>query len=131
MKLSSAPTLIALAIAAATVGAAHAQQTTLPKELSGRYVVVGTRATQLFSLKDITPDGESAFKAKLTWWTRNAPCDLKDEPIVGRVTATGIAFDAKSCDIPFTVELNRAEKDWVGKGATTGGPARTLELKAE
>lgn len=114
----------------AVTSLAMAQQP-LPKELSGRYVIVGTRVTQTFTLKDITADGDSAFKAKLTWWTRNTPCDLKDEPIVGRVTATGISFDAKSCDIPFTVELNRAEKDWIGKGATTGGPARTLELKAE
>lgn len=119
-----------LGIVATAAGVAHAQPQ-LPNELSGRYTVVGTTATQLFSLQDIVQDGDKAFKAKLTWWTVNPRCLIKDEPIVGRITATGIAFDAKTkCDLPFTAELDRTEKHWVGRGSTTAGPQLALELKA-
>ena len=106
-------------------------QEALPKELSGRYVVVGTTVTQVFSLQGMTQDTDNTFKAKLTWWTRDQKCVIRNEPIIGRITATGIAFDARTkCDVPFTVELNRAEKKWIGKAATTDGPPIVLELQA-
>ena len=123
-------TLCMGSILAIATNAAQAQEA-LPKELSGRYVAVGTTVTQVFSLREMTQDTDKTFTAKLTWWTRDQKCVIRNESIIGRITATGIAFDARTkCDVPFTAELNRAEKNWIGKAATTDGPPIALELQA-
>ena len=96
-----------------------AQEMPLPKEIKGRYSAIGTSSGQIFSLSDITQRPDSTFAAKLTWWTSQASCTVRSAPITGRVTPTGLAFDAKTnCDVAFSIELNRQEKGWVGKGNT-------------
>jgi hypothetical protein len=109
-----------------------AQESPLPKELSGRWAVPNTNLSDLFSLEEMTATADSSFAAKLTWWTRDRSCVIRSEPISGRVTPTGITFDAKTkCDVAFTVELNRQEKAWAGKGSTTSGRLVQIELKAQ
>jgi hypothetical protein len=110
---------------------ALAQDQGLPKTISGRWNVYGGSASQVFSLEEISQGQDKTFTAKLTWWTVNSACVVRAESISGRVTASGLAFDAKTkCDVSFSVELNRAEGSWVGKGATTSGPQVQLDLKA-
>mgnify|MGYP001764358795 CR=1 FL=1 len=112
-------------------GTPLAQTLPLPKELSGRWTFVKANRTQTFTLDDMAASGPSGFTARLTWWTSDPQCTIRGEPLVGRVTATGIAFDAKTkCDVSFTVELNRADDRWTGKAVTTSGPRVELELKA-
>jgi hypothetical protein len=101
----------------------------LPKEIKGRYSAVGTSSGQVFTLSDITQRPDSTFAAKLTWWTTQASCTVRAAPITGRVTPTGLAFDSKTnCDVAFSIELNRQEKGWVGKGSTA---MFALEIKVD
>ncbi len=106
-----------------------AQELPLPKEIKGRYAALGTTSGQIFSLSDITQRPDSTFAAKLTWWTSQASCTVRSAPITGRVTPTGIAFDAATnCGVAFSIELNRQEKGWVGKGSTA---MFALEIKVD
>jgi hypothetical protein len=119
-------------VACAATAAACAQEPPLPKELSGRWAVPNTNATDVFSLEEMAAGTDSTFAAKLTWWTSDRSCVIRSQPISGRLTPTGITFDAKTkCDVAFTVELNRQEKAWAGKGDTTSGRLVVLELKAQ
>jgi hypothetical protein len=124
---------ILLALIVGTAAACvSAQEAPLPKELSGRWSVPGTNATGVFSLAEMAAGTDSTFAAKLTWWTPDRSCVIRSEPVTGKVTPTGFTFDAKTkCGVTFTVELNRQEKAWTGKGNTTGARSVQLELKAQ
>ena len=101
---------------------------TLPKEISGRWSFSG--GSNIFSLEEIVPSGESAFTANLTWWTRDPACVVRNQSITGRITATGIAFDGKTkCDVKFVAELNRSEGVWTGRATTEQGTV--VEMKAK
>jgi hypothetical protein len=124
-------TLLALIVSTAAT-CAYAQEPPLPKELSGRWSVPDTNLSDIFSLAEMAAGTDSTFAAKLTWWTPDRSCVIRSQPVSGRITPTGISFDAKTkCDVAFTVELNRQEKAWVGKGNTTGGRLVLIELKAQ
>jgi hypothetical protein len=123
--------LLALIVGTAAA-CVDAQESPLPKELSGRWAVPGTNTTDVFSLADMAAGTNSTFAAKLTWWTPDRSCVIRSEPITGRVTPTGISFDATTkCGVAFIVELNRQEKGWAGKGNTTGARLVQIELKAQ
>lgn len=62
-------------------------------QLSGRWSLASPAVSQTFSLCDIAPSGEGAFTALLSRYTTDPRCAVEREPITGRVTATGIAFD--------------------------------------
>lgn len=110
---------------------AISQSIALPKEISGRWTLVAANRSQVFSLDEITVKDQSAFTAKLTWWTSDPKCTLRAEPLEGRITSTGLAFDSKTkCDVSFTAELNRESTGWAGKAITTSGTKVELELKA-
>jgi hypothetical protein len=110
-------TLGAAALVSITV---LAQSMQLPKEISGRWSFSG--GSNIFSLEDIAPTSDGGFTAKLTWWTRDPACVVRNEPISGKTTTTGISFDSKTkCGVEFSVELTRSEKQWLGKGTTSGG----------
>lgn len=107
-------------------------QAPLPKDLSGRWSVESLRATNIFSLDDIAAGPDGTFTAKLTWWTRNPSCTLRKEPLSGRLTPSGIAFDVTTkCNTKFVAELNRAEGGWVGKAVTVEATPVTAELTAK
>ena len=111
---------------------ANAQTQVLPGELSGRWTFASAGRTNTFSLDAIKPGTDKTFTAVLTWWTADPKCTIRKEPIAGRVTEGGIAFDAKTkCDVEFTTELNRGEKEWVGKAVTKGDNSVTLEVRAK
>lgn len=130
MKMSLVSVPIGLVFALA--GAAFAQPVALPKELSGRWTFAAMNRTQLFSLTEISASDQSTFTAKLTWWTTDPSCTLRAEPIQGRITSTGIAFDSKTkCDVAFVAELNRASSGWEGKATTTSGNRVELSLRAD
>ena len=110
----------------------RAQPQLLPNELSGRWTFASAGRTNTFSLDAIRPAKDSTFTAVLTWWTSDPKCTIRREPITGRITEGGIAFDTKTkCDIEFTTELNRGEKEWVGKAVTKGDSSVTLEVRAK
>lgn len=107
--------------------AATAQPQPLPVELSGRWTLPSPNRSQTFALKGIAPAGEGAFTATLTWWASDPRCTIQSVPITGRVTPTGIAFDARTpCDVAFTAELDRAQSGWQGKATTVS--ANPVEL---
>ena len=109
----------------------HAQPAELPKELSGRWTLAAQGRTQTFSLTDVSASSQDSFTAKLTWWTTDTKCTIRSEPITGRITPTGIAFDSKTkCDVSFTAELNRAASGWEGKALTTSGTRVEISLTA-
>ena len=121
----------AITIFAAIGNSALAQITALPKDLSGRWTFAAQNRTQIFSLDGISASGPDAFTAKLTWWTSDPSCTIRAEPITGRITPTGIAFDSKTkCDVSFTAELNRAASGWEGRATTTSGTRVELSLNA-
>jgi hypothetical protein len=121
-----------LALIFALGGAANAQPLALPKELSGRWTFAAQNRTQTFSLSEISASDQSTFTAKLTWWTTDPSCTIRSEPIQGRITPTGIAFDSKTkCDVSFTAELDRAASGWQGKATTTSGNRAELSLRAD
>lgn len=116
----------------ALAGFANAQSVALPKEMSGRWTFAAQNRTQTFSLEEISASNQSSFTAKLTWWTSDPKCTIRSEPITGRITPTGIAFDSKTkCDIAFTAELNRASSGWEGNAFTTSGTRVELSLSAK
>ncbi|HEY6565205.1 MAG TPA: hypothetical protein VIY86_11945 [Pirellulaceae bacterium] len=124
----------ALAVAClALVGAeANAQSPQLPNSVNGRWTWVQRGWTQTFSLEEIKANPDKTFTAKLTWWTFDLKCSIRDAAIVGRQTESGIAFDATTkCDVSFTAELVRGPSGWTGKAATTSGVAIVLDLKAD
>ena len=121
---------IAVAALIACTGA-WAQSQPLPQDISGRWAVHGGRATQTFALEGIQRQGDAAFTAKLTWWTMDSRCAVRGEPITGRITAAGLAFDAATkCDVPFSAELQRSADGWQGQATTHKPPLVTVDLKA-
>lgn len=123
--------LLALAVAVAAIGSSHAQDAALPKDISGRWTIKSSGRTQIFSIEDISVNADRTFNARLTWWTFDPRCLIRNEPLVGRMTPEGIAFDATTkCDVSFTVRLARNENDWVGTATTTSGTPVVLDLKA-
>ena len=109
---------------------AHSQDAALPKEISGRWTIQGTPRTQTFSIRDISAKPDGNFSATLTWWTFDPKCTLRDEPITGKMTDTGLSFEAKTkCDVSFLAMLERSKNEWAGTARTTSGPEVTLTLK--
>lgn len=124
--------IFAFALLSAFAGFANAQSAALPKELSGRWTFAAQNRTQSFSLEEISASSPDSFAAKLTWWTSDPKCTIRSEPITGRVTPAGIAFDSKTkCDVAFTAELSRAASGWTGKAVTTSGNRVELSLTAK
>lgn len=114
------------------VAATQAQTAALPTELSGRWTMASAGRTDLFSPDEITPASGSTFSAKLTWWTTNRSCRLHKEPIEGQVTATGIAFSARTkCDVALTAELHRGEKEWTGQAMVQGPNPVVVDMRAK
>lgn len=123
--------LLTTAVALGNVGAAFAQYSQLPKEISGRWTLQSVGRTQTFSIEEISAEADKTFRAKLTWWTSDPKCVIRSEPIVGRIDDDGITFDAKTkCDVSFTTKLSRNERGWTGTATTTSGPVVVLDLKA-
>lgn len=111
-------------------GVSLAQVPEVPASLSGRWTWVDRSISQTFALDDIKVQPDQTFAAKFTWWTNESRCALRGEPIVGKLTATGLSFDAKTkCDVAFTVVLSPASSGWAGT-ASTSGDALVLQLKA-
>ena len=120
---------VATMLTAATV---FAQVIQAPKELSGRWTFAPANRSNSFSLDDIAAAPDGSFTAKLTWWTTDPKCAVRNEAISGRMTATGLTFDARTkCDVDFTAVLNRSENEWVGQATTKGANAATVEMKAK
>lgn len=110
-----------------------AQPAQLPKDIAGRWSLPGTDRSNLFSLDGIAaaPDGTS-FTAALTWWTTDPKCSVRNEPVSGKVTASGMSFDAKTkCGVEFTAVLQRTGAEWAGQATTKGGNSTVVELKAK
>lgn len=117
-----------LAVASSCAGA---QSTDLPESLSGRWTLVERNLGQAFSLSEIKAQADQSFTAKLTWWTLDPKCSIRGVPIVGKLTSTGLAFDARTkCDQTFAAELGRASSGWAGKATTTSGNTVVVEMKA-
>jgi len=121
---------VAAAGAALSAGVVLAQGVAPPAQLSGRWTH-SSGASNLFSLEAITPKGADEFTARLTWWTTNSMCTVRDAPITGRLTAVGLTFDAATkCGDAFTAALNRGEAGWTGQATTKKG-AITVDMVAE
>jgi hypothetical protein len=130
--MTSPTSLVAIGLLAFSAQIVHSQQLSLPAELSGRWTFASAGRTNTFSLDQIKPATDKSFTAVLTWWTSDPACTIRKEPITGRLTAGGIAFDAKTkCDVEFTTELARGEKEWVGSAITKGTNSVTLEVRAK
>jgi hypothetical protein len=124
--------VVVLALASGMPLVATAQGGALPKEIAGRWSAPTVDATETFSLNELAATSSGGFTARLTWLTSVPNCALRNLPITGKLTPTGISFEAKTrCDMPFAVELDRAADGWVGKGRTTGAVALPLELRAK
>lgn len=120
-----------LVIAITAISPVLAQEAQLPKEISGRWTMQSTGRTQTFAVEDISVSPDKTFKARLTWWTSDPKCVIRNEPVVGKIGDDGITFDAKNkCDVSFTTKLTRNKSEWVGTATTTSGPAVVLDLKA-
>lgn len=90
-----------------------------------------TGRTQTFAVEDIAVSPDKTFKARLTWWTSDPKCVIRNEPVVGKIGEDGITFDAKNkCDVAFTTKLTRSKSEWIGTATTTSGPVVVLDLKA-
>ncbi|MCP5280155.1 MAG: hypothetical protein H6930_00890 [Rhodoferax sp.] len=127
------PTLVRLLVASMVVASSCvvAQSTELPDSISGRWSWVERNLGQTFSRNDIKAQPDQSFTAKLTWWTIDPKCSIRGTPIVGKLTSTGLAFDARTkCDQTFAAELGRASSGWVGKATTTCGNTVVVEMKA-
>ncbi len=109
-----------------------ALQESLPASLSGRWTFSVDGSTQIFSLDAIKVQPADTFTANLTWWQTNPWCAIREQPIVGRRTETGIEFDVpKKCNIQYLVELNRTSSGWTGKAwSSMRGFGLALDLKA-
>ena len=109
-----------------------AQQMQLPKDLSGRWTFVAAGRTNTFSLDEIATTQDGKFTAKLTWWTTDPACTVRNEPVAGLLTTKGITFDAKTkCNVEFTAILNAGEKEWTGQATTKGANSVVVEMKAK
>lgn len=118
-------------IAIAAAGLTGAQDAPVPKDISGRWTMQGTARTQTFAIEDITVNADRTFRAKLTWWTSDPKCLIKNEPIVGQLVEGVLQFEAKNrCDVSFTTKLSRTDNEWTGTATTTSGPMVVLNLKA-
>ena len=123
--------LMTLTAAVACIGASQAQDAQIPREITGRWTMQSTGRSQTFVLEEITVSPDKTFRARLTWWTSDPKCLIKNEPIVGLTSADGINFDAKNkCDVSFTAKLTRGKSEWIGTATTTSGPLVVLDLKA-
>lgn len=110
---------------------AAAQPAELPGALSGRWSWAQRGGSQTFFLDDIKAQPDRSFTAKLTWWTIDTKCAIRGEPVVGRITKSGLAFDAKTkCDVGFTAELLRGTSGWTGQATTTGTTPVVVQRKA-
>ena len=108
-----------------------AQSVQVPKELSGRWTLAAAGRTNTFSLDDISAGPDASFTAKLTWWTTDPKCTVRKEPISGKVTATGIAFNAATkCGVEFTAVLNQTGNEWLGEAVGKAPNSPAVELKA-
>lgn len=108
-----------------------AQSHSIPSEIKGRWTYEGRSNT--FALSDIKVAPDRTFAATLDWWTANTRCSIRGEPLSGKLTDKGIAWDmvTKSpCNNPYSVELNRREKGWDGK-ITGKESAFVADLTAE
>ena len=105
---------------------------TLPASLSGRWSFPADGSTQTFSLDAIQVQPDNTFTANLSWWQYNPWCAIREQPIVGRRTETGIEFDVpRKCNIQYTAELNRTSSGWTGKAwSAMRGFGLSLDLKA-
>ena len=132
MKVTAAGLALCVGALALAPFLATAQPQVLPAELSGRWTFASAGRTNTFSLDAIKPATDKTFTALLTWWTTDPKCTIRKEPITGRVTEGGIAFDSKTkCDVEFTAELNRGDREWIGKAVTKGENSVTLEVRAK
>ncbi|MEN9396417.1 MAG: hypothetical protein RLZ81_947 [Pseudomonadota bacterium] len=105
--------LVALSLSPVLVSA---QSQSIPGEIKGRWTYQSLSNT--FMLSDIKVAPDSTFMAKLEWWAANRRCSIRGEPVSGRLTDKGIAWDMVTkppCNDPYSVELNRREKGWDGK----------------
>ena len=123
--------LMTFALAVAATESAFPQAAELPKEIAGRWTMQASGRTQTFSIEEISAQTDGTFRAKLTWWTSDPKCLIKNEPIIGKFGNDGISFDAKNkCDVSFTTILGRDRTGWTGTATTTSGPTVVLDLKA-
>jgi hypothetical protein len=110
---------------------AMAQAQTVPAEIKGRWTY--QNLSDIFTLSDIKVAPDRSFAAKLEWWTANKRCSIRGEPVSGKLTDTGIAWDMVTkapCSIPYLVELNRRDKGWGGT-ATGKESSAVADLTAE
>lgn len=110
---------------------ALAQAQSVPGEIKGRWKY--ENLSNVFMLREIKVEPDHSFTAKLEWWTANRRCSIVGEPVSGKLTDKGIAWDmvTKSpCNDPYSVELNRREKGWDGK-ITSKVSATVADLTAE
>ncbi|MBL0391384.1 hypothetical protein JJ685_09560 [Ramlibacter monticola] len=121
----------------ATTGAlAQSPVQDLPKDLHGRWTSkpAGSAAvTQPFDLENIQRKDDGSFSARLTWTAADAKCTIRYQPITGRITSSGLAFEAKTpCDQPLSAELARgAAGAWVGMASNKATPPVVVELTAK
>ena len=111
---------------------AVAQPQELPNSLSGRWRFALDGSTQTFSLEEIRAQPDKTFTAKLTWWQTNPWCAIRNVPIVGRKTESGIAFEVpRMCNISYSVQLHREASGWIGTASNSmRGFGLELDLKA-
>ena len=123
MRISPAGVRCFIAVALAVLSAAPLLAQSLPASLSGRWTgVSNNNVSQTFALERIEAKGESAFSARLTWWTANAACAVRDQPIAGQWRGGTLSFTARTaCDVTFDVELARGDGGWRGRAVTSGG----------
>lgn len=114
---------------------ASAQSPALPDSISGRWTWVQRGVGQTFSVDRIAVQPDRSFTARFTWWTIDPKCVIRDVPITGTLTGDGLSFEAITpCNVPFRVDLRRAQPGWTGTATSTGGAAGgnaiVMELKA-
>lgn len=104
-------------------GLAWGQTAPLPTSIEGRWTF--RNFTNVYAIKDISAAADGTFSAKLTWWTPNPACAVKNEPIKGTVAGEVISFEATTqCNAQFSVELERkGGSEWLGKSATKNDPS--------
>jgi hypothetical protein len=124
--------LLCLSLACAVPAAAQSDAPPLPQTLSGRWRFPVDGSTQTFSLEEIRQQPDRTFTAKLTWWQSNPWCAIREEPVVGRVTESGIEFDVpRKCNIAYLAKLRREGAGWVGTASNSmRGFGLELDLKA-
>ena len=109
--------------ALAVIGTAPLLAQPLPASLSGRWTgVSNSNMSQTFALDQIEAKGDGTFTARLTWWTMNAACTVRDQPIGGQWRDGAFKFTARTaCDVTFNVDLARGDGDWRGRAVAAGG----------